>query len=217
VRVGEGCADGFDHTEGLLRGKRAACEAGLEGFTLDELHHQVGLPLVFGEVVDRNDVGVFEFGHHPRFAGEPCCKGRILAERRMQDLDGHVSVEAGVVRLIDRRHSTLAELLQDAVRAHILTVGERHFTSPRNGFSLLPLSAAGPAGPSFTRPIRKRAPNPWPDLAPSILQAIGFSRRFAFTYPEGQRYREALSPRGTPGTRPRRWKYARSYPPARLR
>ena len=91
---------------------------------------------------------MLELGDHPRLAREAREEGGILTEGRMQDLDRDVAVERGVIGLVDRGHAALAELLEDAVRADILTVGERHCTS-----------LGYPAGPS---PVRGRE-RPCPD------------------------------------------------------
>ena len=95
--------------------KRPGPQARLERVALDVFHHQVGLPVFLGEVVDRHDVGVLETGDGFGLALESLLEVRVLQKDRMQNLDGDIAIEGGVIRLVDRRHTALAELLDDPV------------------------------------------------------------------------------------------------------
>jgi len=43
----------------------------------------------------------------------------LLAQRRVQELDGHVTADAGVVRLEDRGHAAVSQPLPDEVTPHL--------------------------------------------------------------------------------------------------
>jgi hypothetical protein len=65
--------------------------------------------------VDRGDVGMIERGEDPRLALEAGDTVRVGRERVGQHLDGDVSSEPGVGRLVDVAHAPRPEVARDLV------------------------------------------------------------------------------------------------------
>ncbi len=86
---------------------------------------------MFGEVVHGHDVGMFQPGDGLGLALEALQEGGVLEESRVENLDGYVAIQGGVVGLVDRGHAALAELFDDSVRTNILTDRKRHGTPPQ--------------------------------------------------------------------------------------
>jgi len=104
----------------------AAVQNRLERLAFNKFHHQEWLPEMISEVVDRNDVGVVELGDHLCLPLEPPQELGILHKGGMHYLDGDVAVQRRMVRLEDRSHSALAELLDDPIRADVFAWLEGH-------------------------------------------------------------------------------------------
>ncbi len=71
-----------------------------------ELQHQVRLVVLLAPVVDLEDVGVVEGGHRSGLGPEPLEEVGVAGQRRVEDLDGHPSVEGDVVGQVDVRGRT---------------------------------------------------------------------------------------------------------------
>ena len=70
---------------------------------VDELEDQVRRAFFLAVIVDRDDIGMAcQPGRRPRLDLEPITGALRLDHLRPQDLDGHVTVQRGVVRLVDR-------------------------------------------------------------------------------------------------------------------
>ena len=96
---------------------RAALESLREIVAFDELHHQGGDAAAVFEAVDRGDVRMIEGGQRFRFAlkaREPAGIGR---ERRWQDLDRDLALEARVGRPIHLPHPAFPDRRRDVVDA----------------------------------------------------------------------------------------------------
>ena len=76
------------------------------------------LEVRLAEIVDRHDVRMAEHGHRPGLAGEPLGKGRVLADLRREDFQGHQPVEPFLPGLVDHAHPAAAHQFQN------LQVGE---------------------------------------------------------------------------------------------
>ena len=85
---------------------------------------------MFCVVVDRHDVRVFQACHHLRFPLEAGLEVRILKKGRMQDFDGDVAVQRGVIPLVHGGHAALTELFEDAVGTDVFADGEAHPSRP---------------------------------------------------------------------------------------
>src|SRR5688572_32366293 len=90
---------------------------------VDVLHRQPGLPLLFADVIDDDDVAVSELTGRPRLTEEPLAEFRVVDALAGDDLDGDGPLDLGVERLEDDAHAALSEPLDDAVASdpfHVL-------------------------------------------------------------------------------------------------
>jgi hypothetical protein len=86
-----------------------------EDVALQELHGHVGPALDFTDVVHRDDVGVRQAAGGARLAQEACAAVAVLAQRGVQELEGDVAADAGIVRLVDAGHAAAPERAEDLV------------------------------------------------------------------------------------------------------
>ena len=102
-------------------GKResfAPAELGTKGSSFEVLHDNVHADLgTRTEVVDGDDVGVFETSDGDGLALEPMNGGIVGRGLSADDFDGDTSVEGELRGAVDGAHSTLADELVDAVFA----------------------------------------------------------------------------------------------------
>jgi hypothetical protein len=101
--------------EGLVDGDRAAPEALLEVFSLDELESKERRPLDLLEPVDRGDVRVVERGEKLRLASEPRQALGVLRDLCREHLDGDFTVESRVGGPVDLTHPARPEGGGDAI------------------------------------------------------------------------------------------------------
>ena len=87
----------------------------LEGLALDELHHDVGEPVLLAHVVDRADVGVLQGRAQAGLALEAAAGGLALGQLGAQRLDDHGPVEPQVLGAVGGGLAALAELPDDPV------------------------------------------------------------------------------------------------------
>ena len=103
----------------------AFLEPALQRASLDELHRQVDLVAHAPHVVDRDDVGVRELGHRAGLAQQGVDPVLVRRGPRVQELEGHLSVELGVIGALHGTHRTSAQRLEREVAAHRSSLGER--------------------------------------------------------------------------------------------
>ena len=87
----------------------------VQGFALEQFHHDEVLAFVMIDLVDRADAGMVEGRGGPGLALKAFEHGRVLRHLRRQELDGDVPAELGVLRLVDDAHAATAELRGDLV------------------------------------------------------------------------------------------------------
>ena len=75
----------------------------------DVSHGHVEESFGLSRVVDRDDVGVLESGDDARLTDEALSEGRVLRERRVQDLQRHLAAQTEMVGDVDDRHPTAAD------------------------------------------------------------------------------------------------------------
>ncbi len=117
VRRGETGRDGARVLERPADRERTAGEARPQRFSLEQLRHDVGRALVGSHVVDREDVRVVQLPGRLGLqleAPQPVGVGR---ERRRQDFDRDLALQAGVARPVDLAHSAGAERRDDFIRS----------------------------------------------------------------------------------------------------
>ena len=104
-------------------------QTGLKRHPLHKFHYQVRATLVFGKIINWDNVGMFQLGNHARLALEARKEVWIFHKGRMQSLDRHVTIQRRVVSLEHRRHTTLAKLLQHLIGTNRLTHHKRHLSN----------------------------------------------------------------------------------------
>jgi hypothetical protein len=110
----------------LGQGNRAARDALLERFAVDELQHEEPAAVDLLEAVDRADLRVVERGQHARLAleaGHPVGVGREVLGKQ---LDRDRAAELGVLGEVDRAHPAFADLVGNAVVQQGLAGLDRH-------------------------------------------------------------------------------------------
>ena len=94
-----------------------------ERYAVQQLHGDVGPALDLADIVDRDDVRMGQATCSLRFAQEPAALFLFDAQILMQEFDCERAVDAGIVGLVDRRHRTLADPLQDLIAPRLLESG----------------------------------------------------------------------------------------------
>jgi hypothetical protein len=87
---------------------------------------------MLGVIVNGNNVRMFELGNQPGFTLEACFKIGIFTKGWVKNFQRHIAVQCGVIGLIYRSHTTLAELFHDPIWTDVLTDVERHLLAPEN-------------------------------------------------------------------------------------
>jgi hypothetical protein len=115
----------------------------VERAPIDELSHDVGVPLLLPDVEHADDVWmVSEAGESPRLTLEPC-EGLVVETRQLEDGDHDITFEAGVRCEVHALLATLAELAPDDITSPGVTRGgycRTRLSSGRqrsNGFVIL--------------------------------------------------------------------------------
>ena len=104
--------------EGLAPAARGSLLPGAEGEAVDELHGDEDLAArEHADVVDGDDIGVGEAGHRLGLAQESGGAGgfAVAGSAAVDELDGDLAVELGVVGGVDDAHAAGAEALEDDV------------------------------------------------------------------------------------------------------
>src|SRR5205823_7903081 len=116
VRVREGARD-FGENLLDLHGRQAAASRQNTGERLaaQELHHEANHAARFADAVDRNNVGMFEFGRGTGFALEALDEFLVEGEREWQDFDRDLAIELLFLGLEDDGHAAAPQLVEDFV------------------------------------------------------------------------------------------------------
>jgi hypothetical protein len=91
------------------RQRRPLLEVGLERLAIDVLHDDEEVAGRLAAVEDADDARRGEPGGEARLAEEALGDAGLLAEVRVEELDGDVEVEVAVAALVDDAHAALAE------------------------------------------------------------------------------------------------------------
>ena len=104
LRVGEREAvrdlDGDAHRVGGLERTRPL-DAALDRSAREVLHHDVRKVVDLADVEDRDDIRVGELGKRARFLHEHAAQVAVGGGRGVEDLDGDLALERGVLRQVD--------------------------------------------------------------------------------------------------------------------
>ena len=117
------CAgDGGEQGGGLLVG-HGGTHLLLERAAGDEGHHQVGHAVLFAVIQHFENVRVVELCQRAGFALKALEEFAFVAlfHIRANDLDGDVSLEAGIIGFINGGHAALSKRLNDVVASQVLT------------------------------------------------------------------------------------------------
>jgi hypothetical protein len=122
---GQSPPGGDEQIQALAPGSRLGVQPGPQSATAQELHRQEHPPLHHAHVVNGDDVGVGQAGHglgltHQARRGHRVGAGAV----RIQDLEGDLAVQLGVVRAIDHSHGAAPDALQDSVATQLLAGGK---------------------------------------------------------------------------------------------
>ena len=95
--------------------QRLASDHVFQGLAIEELHGDERLAFPLTDFIDRADVRMTQSRGGLRFVLETGERLRITGEFLRKKFQGHKTVEANVLGLIDHTHPTTSELLDDAV------------------------------------------------------------------------------------------------------
>ena len=80
------------HPDDFFGRQCALVQPFLERFSLHKAHHQIGIPFMFGKIIDWHNVAMLQPGHHLGFAGKAAQEAVVVFEDSVQHLDGHMAV-----------------------------------------------------------------------------------------------------------------------------
>ncbi len=130
MRVRQRISHRVDHALNFFRSQRTLTQTRLERIAFDVFHHQVRATFMFGVIVDRNNIGMFQPRHHPRFALKAHGESLVLIECGMQDFQRDIAIQRRVIGFIYGCHTALPQLLNDPIRTYVFADVERHSNSP---------------------------------------------------------------------------------------
>src|SRR5579859_2498269 len=98
-----------------LKFKRPPGNLVLERHTIQKLHRDEGLPLLFAYVVNCADIGMIKRRRSLSLALEACQNLWISGDLIGQELKSNIPMQPHVLGLIDHTHPSPAEFFEDAV------------------------------------------------------------------------------------------------------
>jgi hypothetical protein len=93
----------------------------LQALAFKPFHHNEGMSVVVLNAVDGTDVRMVEQGRSARFPGKSFQGLGITGQVFGDKLQGHMTAELEIFRLIDHAHTTAPQLAEDAVMGYLLT------------------------------------------------------------------------------------------------
>jgi hypothetical protein len=97
------------------RQRRPALHALREALAAQELHRDIGGAVVFGELVDRDDVPVLQPGGSAGLTIEARARGLVRREIARHHFDRHFAIEDGIAAAIEQTHPAAAHALDHFV------------------------------------------------------------------------------------------------------
>ncbi len=119
VSIIESVAQLRNDAANLLERERLTFQQIDQGAAFDERHDDVGVAFGFAKIKDGEDVWMLQFGEDLRFLFEARNKLRIAGEVAWQNFQRHVTIHAGLIRFVDRRHAALALRRNNAIDAEL--------------------------------------------------------------------------------------------------
>ena len=124
VRVPQRRAGLLDDAQPVHHGERHVARDDLvQRIALHALHHDVGNPVVFAEIVDRHDVGVIEPAGLAAFFIESRQHLAVAGHSLGEGFDGHFAPDLLVHRAIDHAHAAAPQHFDHVVLADALEIG----------------------------------------------------------------------------------------------
>ena len=156
-----GCFQSFGNLEsdgqGFFQWNRAPEITFLQSLPFDQLQNQGPDPFTFFEAVNGADVGMAQRGQQLGFPGKARHALGISGEGFGQDLEGNVSIQAGVGGPIDLSHSPFADLFSNLVVSDLFPIMSSLVSlqplSPSDQIQVLCVIEVG--GPSVVRSDRR--------------------------------------------------------------
>jgi hypothetical protein len=115
VRVLDAVAHLAHHVHRTAHGETAAADMRLQAGAAQVLHGEVGLPLLFAQVVDDDDVAVRQLSRCARLTEEPLADLGVVADDCRDVLDGDRAAQQRVEGFVDNAHPAVADLFDDLV------------------------------------------------------------------------------------------------------
>ena len=94
---------------------RTVADQVLQSVTVEVLHGDERLAVLFANVVDGADVGMVEGGRGLGLTPETLQSLAVLGHVFGQELESHKAMQPGVLGLVDDTHPAAAQLLDDAI------------------------------------------------------------------------------------------------------
>jgi len=156
VRVGDASGDSFQHPKAAFERGPPEFEVAIQGFSLDQLHHDVGTAPGFAHVVHRNQGGMGQLRGDLRLAAKPLDGGDMGIEVVPKDLERDRAIELSIESAVDYGHPTAAEFFGALVSTLSGMVGHRGLDSrncmiPANSPRVSPLLEHGDSKSSISR------------------------------------------------------------------
>ena len=146
--------DRGDEVERLARGEGALLlEEVAQGLPIDELHREEEETVVLTLVEHADDVRVRQPRRRPRLPAESPDELGVAGEIDAHDLEGDLSIEAGVEGRVDAAHAAVGEVGEHRVAPVDRSADESVLLHGRHGGSL--------GGPPTARPVRRAGARLW--------------------------------------------------------
>jgi len=102
-----------------IDGKRALLDQVLQGFAIHELHGDEGATALFGDLINRADVGMVQRRGRTCLASETLQRCTVMREGVRQKLECHKPAEERVLCLVHHAHAAAADFLQTAIMGDV--------------------------------------------------------------------------------------------------
>jgi hemolysin III len=115
VGVIQGRSDLVEKVDDFLQGQVAALEHIFECAAVQVAHDDIRRVVAAIEVVNWQNMGVFQASDQPRLTLETHYSHFIAADALADDLDGHIAIDAGLVGAVDSGHPAPSNLFKHVV------------------------------------------------------------------------------------------------------
>ena len=92
-------------------GQRSFAQTAVERLTFHQFHDQVRLTVMLPDIENLADIRMVEQGCRTRFSAEAVDQGVVLEQLIGQELDGYLTAETQVLRLVNLAHAATAQMV----------------------------------------------------------------------------------------------------------